>query len=445
VAGCGIPINFHITVLIMSSADTYPSSGIASEQGEVSSSSRWRSNAHISLALILGLGVVSVMDAMILSSLLTPIKREFGFADEQIGRLAAMFTLAGIIGAPIFGVLVNRFGRKRVLLLGVVIWSVASLFTGLAGGFVGLLFWRVLTGFGEAAYNSIAPSWLADLYRPKWRNLVFSLYMLKNKIGTALALALGGWIASAYDWRTAFFVAGVPGLLLAASLALGREPAIGGTELDAAATPPQARLRLNLAIFRYPAYLLHLLGLLFFFAAMSVQIWIPAYLHRSFAVSNQSASSFLAQVLLYTLPVGLIGGYLSSLLLRRFRWGFPAFLSVTSFLAAGAFFQAYTSQALEVTQFYITLAIACFGFSAGTLSTLVVEGVPAALRNDATSVSVVLTSGIAGVVGPEVVGALSDAYSLKTAVLLAPAAYFIAAIVWAVLAWFRASQKDEAV
>lgn len=427
----------------MSSVDTYTSQGIPPGIVEASSGTGWRSNSHLSLAIILGLGVVSVMDAMILSSLLTPIKQEFGFADEQIGRLAALFTIAGILGAPFFGALANRFGRKRVLVLGVVIWSVASLSTGLAGGFIGLLFWRVLTGFGEAAYNSIAPSWLADLYRPKWRNLVFSLYMIKNKIGTACALALGGWIAAAYDWRTAFFVAGVPGLLLAASLAWGREPEIGATEGGPRSTPaqPKSGLRLNFAVFRYPAYVLHLAGLVFFFTAMSVQIWIPAYLHRTFEISNLQASSFLAQILLYTLPAGLIGGYLSSLLLRRFRWGFPAFLSVTSFLAAAAFFQAYTTPSLDIARIYIAVAIACFGFSAGTLTTLVVEAVPATLRNDATSLSVVLTSGIAGVVGPEVVGALSDAYSLQTAVLVAPVAYFVAGIIWAVLAGFRALEK----
>ena len=152
----------------------------------------WRDNRHVSLALMLGLGVVCMMDAMIISSLLTPIKYEFGFSDEQIGRLSSMFTLAGIVGAPVFGALANRFGRKAVLLAGVVVWSIASIATGLAASFLGLLFWRVLTGFGEAAYNSLAPSWLADLYRPKWRNLVFSLYMVKNKIGVAAALALGG-------------------------------------------------------------------------------------------------------------------------------------------------------------------------------------------------------------------------------------------------------------
>ncbi|MBG6248009.1 MULTISPECIES: MFS transporter [Symbiopectobacterium] len=147
----------------------------------------WQQNSHLSLAFIWMLGVVCVLDSAIISSLLTPIKAEFGFSDEQMGRFSSMFTLAGIIGAPIMGTLANRFSRKTVLLIGATVWSVASLSTGLATGFIGLLFLRVLTGFSDAAYSTVAPGWLADLYRPRWRNVVFSLYMLRNKIGTAAA------------------------------------------------------------------------------------------------------------------------------------------------------------------------------------------------------------------------------------------------------------------
>lgn len=400
---------------------------------------RWRDSSHVSLTLIWLLGVVCVLDAMIISSLLTPIKAEFGFSDEQIGRLSSMFTLAGIVGAPVFGFLANRFGRKAVLLAGVAIWSVSSIATGLAAGFVGLLFWRVATGFGEAAYNSLAPSWLADLYRPRWRNLVFSLYMVKNKVGTAVALALGGYLAAEYGWRTAFFVAGLPGLLLAFFLLWVKEPAVGALEESPAAqTAPRQKLGLrdSLAVFRYPGYVLHALALLFFFTAMSVQIWIPAYLHRAFELSNQQASGFLAQVLLYTLPVGLIGGYFSSLVLRPYRWGFPAFLASTSLLAAGAFAFAYGSQELGVAQTFIAAGIALFGFSAGTLTTLIVETVPPYLRNSATALSVVLTSGIAGIVGPELVGRLSDAHTLAQAVFVAPVAYAVAGLIWIVLAFW---------
>lgn len=395
---------------------------------------QWHS--HLSLTLIGLLGVVCVLDAAIISSLLTPIKAEFGFSDEQMGRFSSLFTLAGILGAPVMGALANRFGRKRVLLCGATVWSIASLSTGLATGFIGLLFWRAITGFSEAAYNTVAPGWLADLYRPRWRNLVFSLYMLRNKIGTAAALALGSLLAAEYGWRTAFFVAGLPGLVLALLLLKSKEPAIGAMDDANAAARDGAPLSLrdSLSVFRYPAYLLHTAGLLLFFIAMSVQIWIPAYLHRAFALSNPQASGFLAQVLLYTLPMGLIGGYFSSLVLRPYRWGFPLFLACTSLLASGAFTLAYGSSTLAVAQGGIIAGIAAFGFSAGTLTTLIVETVPPYLRNSATAYSIVLTSGLAGVIGPELVGRLSDQATLTTAMFVAPVSYASAGVVWLALA-----------
>jgi MFS transporter, Spinster family, sphingosine-1-phosphate transporter len=405
-------------------------------------------NNHLSLFLILALGVVSMMDSMIVGSLLTPIKAEFGFSDEQLGRLSSLFTIAGIIGAPVFGYFSNRYSRKAVLLTGVLIWSIASLSTGTATGFLGLVSWRIATGFGEAAYNSIAPSWLADLYRPRWRNLVFSLYMIKNKIGTAAALALGGWVAAEYGWRTAFFVAGLPGILLAVALGLTREPSIGATDEPATSegkSHPTGKLsiRESLAVFRHPAYVLHLIALFFFYTAMTVQIWIPAFIHRAYDIPNKTASGFLAQTLLFTLPAGLVGGYLSSLLLQRYRWGFPAFLASTSVLAAAAFFQAYATSDLETAKLFIIIGTATFGFSAGTLTTLVVETVPAYLRSSATAISIVLTSGLAGIVSPELVGFLSDSYSLQTAIFVGPISYLIAGFVWVIFALLAKRRTNE--
>jgi MFS family permease len=150
-----------------------------------------------------------------------------------------------VLGAPLFGYGAGKLGRKPVLILGAVIWSLASACNALAGGIAGLLFWRSLTGFGEAAYQALAPGWLADLYEKRWRNLVFSVFMVRNKIGSALALALGGWLASAYDWRLAFLVSGVPGLLCAAWLWFLPEPLPGASDAPGEAPGPAASPCMN--------------------------------------------------------------------------------------------------------------------------------------------------------------------------------------------------------
>lgn len=392
----------------------------------------------LSLSLILGLGVVCMFDQGIIGALLTPIKASLHLSDEQFARIAAVFTLAGMAGAPIFGWLGNRFGRKRVLFAGVVIWSLASIGSGFADGIAVLLIWRGATGFGEASYQSLAPGWLADLYRPKWRNLVFSLYMLRNKVGSALAFGIGGWLAARYDWQTAFVVSGFPGLVLAFLLLLVKEPRPG--ELDGAAEHAPLSFRQGLAVFRHPGYVLHIIALSLFFAGMTTQMWVPAFLNRSFQVSNAAASGFLSAVLLYTLPSGLIGGYLSSRFLREVRGGFAGFLGVTSVITAVVFWFACTSTDLATTKTLIVVAIAVFGFSAGTLTTLIVETVPPNLRASAASFSALITGGIGGIVGPELIGILSDAYGLRTALCVGLTGFAAAGLTWAALALLQRLQ-----
>jgi len=230
---------------------------------------------------------------------------------------------AGIAGAPIFAFFANRFGRKRVLIVGIILWSIASIGSGFTAGLAGLLLWRATTGFGEAAYNGLAPSWLADLYSAKWRNFVFSLFMLRNKVGYAIALWVGATVASRYDWHHAFFVAGIPGLLLAIGLLFVKEPRPGEADGGILRTL-QPKSKDLLQVFRYPGYIAHAVALLVFFIAQAGLIWIPAYLHRVYGLTNKEAAGFFAGVQLYTLRVGLIGAYLAGLTLQKLRGGLAA-------------------------------------------------------------------------------------------------------------------------
>jgi MFS transporter, Spinster family, sphingosine-1-phosphate transporter len=398
---------------------------------------------HASLALLLALGVVCVVDAVIISSLLTPIKAGLHLTDEQFSRTASLLTFAGIAGAPVFAFFANRFGRKRVLLVGILLWSVASIESGLAAGLAGLLLWRATTGFGEAAYNGLTPSWIADLYSAKWRNFVFSLFMLRNKVGYAIALWVGATVASRYDWHHAFFVAGIPGLLLALGLLFLKEPSPGESDgrILQASRPKSKDL---LQVFRYPGYVAHAVALLVFFIAQTALIWIPAYLHRVYGLTNKEAAGFFAGVQLYTLPIGLIGGYLAGLTLQRLRGGLAAFLSLTSFISAAAAYLAYTSHDLATTKAFIITFVCAFGASAGTLTTLVVETVPPEYRISAGSFSAIISTGVSGIVGPELIGILSDHFGLQRAILVAPTAYFIAGLLWAALAiWLAAQNRPQ--
>lgn len=401
---------------------------------------------HWSLAVLLLLGLVSVIDAGIIGALITPLKQEFGLSDEQLARLSSVFGLAGMVGAPLFGWFASRHGRRATLVIGTVIWSVGSIASGLAGGLVSLLVWRALTGFGEAAYNGLAPSWLADLYRPGARPLVMAAYMVKNKVGTAVALALGGWAAARWGWEAAFLIAGVPGLLVALLLLHAKEPTPGVSDgLAAPVVRQRIGFREGLSVLRYPGFAIHTVASLFFFAGMTGQGWIPAFLHRSYGTSNQEASLFLAQVLLFTLPAGLVGGFVAGRYLRKRGWAFPAFLVVTMLLAAAQLYVAYHVHDEQLTRWLIGTATATFGLSMGPMTTLTMETVPPAMRPYATFL-LIPVQGVFGILVTQGFGVASDAWGLANAMLISPAGYLAAGVVWLVfLGWWKAGRGRQSV
>ncbi len=405
---------------------TYPPTEDSQQRTERLSASQ----RHGSLLVLLALGVVCALDAGILAALLTPIKQSLGLHDQAFGAVAAAFTVAGMAGAPLFGYLAGRFGRKPVLIGAVLLWSLASSAGALTGGVASLVLWRSLTGFGEAAYQGLVPSWLSDLYDQRWRNFVFSLFMVRNKVGGALSLALGAWLASAYDWRIAFLASGVPGLLLALSLLALREPVPGASDGHSVPQRP-SRLREQLAVFRVRPYVMHLAALGFFFSGMyTAQMWAPAYLHRVFGLSNGAAAGFMAAVLLFTAPAGLIGGYVFGRTLSRFASGLTVALAVSSLVAAVLFALAFATRDLAAAKLLIVLAVISFGSTAGSLTTLLVETAPAQLRTAAGSFGALVSAGVGGALAPWLLGYLSDRHGLDRAIFLGPAAYALAGLIW---------------
>jgi MFS family permease len=107
----------------------------------------------------------------------------------------------------------DRTRRTRLLALGVGLWSLATIGTGLSRNYTELRLARSLLGLGEATYGVLAPTLLMDLYPRERRSRILSYFYLAMPFGYALGVILGGRIAEATgNWRMAFFVVGAPGL-----------------------------------------------------------------------------------------------------------------------------------------------------------------------------------------------------------------------------------------
>jgi MFS family permease len=386
------------------------------------------------LGLFTALSLTCYLDRFIMGALVTPVKIDLGLTDEQVGRIEAVFNIAYVVGVPLFGLLGDRFRRKGLLTFGLMLWSIASIGSGFSSTLVGLLLWRTLVGFGEGSFNTLAPTWLADVFPSRVRNLAFSIFNSASKVGATLGVVIGGAVAARYNWQAAFWFAGLPGLLLAVGLFQAREPARGDS--DGVAPPTRPGPGESLAILRQRDFVLYVLGYTGYMIAISTMfLWGPAYMHRVFGLTNAAATAFFG--LGYTvagLPGAFLGGIVGTVLFRRGRSGYALTLSFAMVLVAPALVAALTTTSLPTFRVLIWTEMVLFGLCSAPVTTLVFETVPIAQRAVALAVALVWSSGVGGLFPTTVVGLLSDHWGLRQALFVSPAAALLAAAAWALLA-----------
>src|SRR5436305_3651865 len=175
--------------------------------------------ARWGLFVLTFVNLFNYLDRFILAAVVESLKRPFpeglGLSDTELGALATGFILVYMLTSPVFGAPGAGARRPPLIAAGVAIWSVATALGGFAKGFVTLFLARSTVGVGEAAYGTVSPALLADYFPVERRGRVFAVFSAAIPIGSAAGYVLGGLVDHAFGWRAAFFVAGVPGLLLA--------------------------------------------------------------------------------------------------------------------------------------------------------------------------------------------------------------------------------------
>ncbi len=212
------------------------------------------------ISLLTAIFALNFLDRQIVTILAGPIKAEMGLSDTQIGLISGLaFALFyALLGLPI-AMLAERFNRVWIIAGSAGLWSVMTALCGATMNFGQLFLARLGVGIGEAGCIPASHALIADTVDPARRASALSLFSLGIPIGTLLGMVMGGWIAAEYGWRAAFLVAGLPGIALAALLAMTvRDPRHGsawsGSSREATAYPPlvlRSAIRSLLAI---PSY-----------------------------------------------------------------------------------------------------------------------------------------------------------------------------------------------
>jgi MFS family permease len=205
------------------------------------------------LGVLVVVYVFNFLDRQILSILAERIKADLGLEDAQIGFLygTAFAVFYAVFGIPL-GRLADAWDRRKLIALGLSFWSVMTAVSGLSRSFVELAAARVGVGIGEASATPAAFSLLSDYFPATRRATVLAIYSSGIYIGAGIGLGIGGLVVQSWDatygaappfglrgWQVAFFVVGLPGLLLALVVASLREPLRG--QVDGIFAPPSRR------------------------------------------------------------------------------------------------------------------------------------------------------------------------------------------------------------
>ncbi len=186
--------------------------------------------AVYALIVLFFINLMNFFDRQLLGGVGEAVRREWGLSDTMLGALGTAFTLLyAVVGVPL-GRLADHMMRKQILAGGVFVWSVLTALSGGARSFAQLFVVRLGVGVGEATCSPAANSILGDLFPVTMRARAMSIFMLGLPIGLGVSSYVGARIAEAYGWRTAFYIAAIPGILCAVA-ALGiKEPPRGMTE-----------------------------------------------------------------------------------------------------------------------------------------------------------------------------------------------------------------------
>ncbi len=179
----------------------------------------------LNLKIIFLITLMAVLGVASITPALPVIEKHFDIPKQQIGWLITVFTLPGVALTPVIGILADRYGRKRILIPALFLFSIAGSACFFMNNFVGLLFLRFLQGAGSSALGSLNVTLIGDIYSGQKRAEAMGYNSSILSVGTALYPGIGGILAMA-GWNFPFLLPllGLPIAFLTISKLNTQEP-----------------------------------------------------------------------------------------------------------------------------------------------------------------------------------------------------------------------------
>jgi MFS family permease len=350
-------------------------------------------------------------DRSILAISLQAIKKSFNLTDAQAGMLPSLLQVGVAVFLIPASVLADRLGRRKVIMGMALIWSLFTVVTGLAGKLWHLLLARFLVGTGEAGYQPAGQTWLGLTFPKQIRTRILAVFMMCTPIGVALGLFLGGVLLNAtQDWRTAFFIFGIPGIILAFIVPF--LPDYKATRGEGEGVLSKAYFRQWGELFKIKSYWLFIISSTFlFFMMFAVQAWAPTLIMRAYNMNPLRTGTIMGAIGLLNL-FAPIAGFLADRWQMRSKVGRLLFLIVGTFITLTIIFFSMILVGKVPFRTFLPVYLAgalSMAFLYPVLTVLVHDVIPVPVRSTAIGIQLTISQLLGGVLGPIFVGMVSDA------------------------------------
>ena len=382
---------------------------------------------RLALGILTGVNLLNYLDRFMPSAVLPSIIAALHITDTQAGSLQTLFIYSYALMSPVAGWFGDRRSRFRLAALAVLVWSAATFGSGLAQTFAVLVLMRALTGVGEAGYSVVTPSLLSDFYTQARRGRALSIFYAAMPVGTALGYVVGGQVDAHFGWRSAFFVAGLPGAALALALLSLRDPPRGNLDQspnggDSPSTDfSRAGTKAILAaLFARRSWIVNTAAqTIFTFTVGGLGAWMPTYFVRIRGLKLSFATTAFGGVLLLAGFVGtLVGGRWGDRLAARRPDGQFLLSGVALVLSA-----PFTALALLAPSplvywpaLFITLAL--LFLNTGPLNAAMANVLDASLRGRGFGMNTFFIHVLGDALSPFLIGVASDRVGLRAPVLV---------------------------
>ncbi len=375
-------------------------------------------NPWLMLATLTLLFATQTIDRNLISVLAEPIKHEFALSDAQLGLLAGtVFAVSYVIAGIPIGMLVDRTHRIRLIAALLAVWSGLTLLTGTARSFSAMVLARIGIAAAESGATPTCMSILSDVFPKHKRATAMGLFHSASPLGLLLGFSLGGLIAAQYGWRAAFFIAGIPGILLSLFVFMAlREPRRGAMEpggvLTAATRAYPFRVVVAEMWKRKVLRYLTIACVLTIAGQSSIGAFFAPFLIRVHHLP-------LAQVgLVVGLTLGLggmagtaLGGVFSDWSDRRSPVGGIRMASMTMLAAAVIAVAGLLQASLVLGVGLLGVYVFLMSFYYGAVYNTFISNTPVPMRGAAIAVMIILMNLLGYGLGPQIAGILSDSFN----------------------------------